>query len=97
MGASPEYLTFIEDTGVTRLLRRLRKGMRIKSRIVLVLDNKRYLLRIQGRNLLMESNLSFERKEELWIEVLAVRPRLKLRLLKKDGAGQGRGTTNFIV
>ena len=97
MGISSENLLFIEDTGVTRLFRRLRKGMRIKSRIVLVLENNHYLLRIQGRNLLMESRLSFKRKEEIWIEVQAVHPKLRLRLLKIYGSGHRSESTDFVV
>ncbi len=97
MGISPENLNFIEDSAVLRLFRRLRTGMRIKSRIVLVLDKNHYLLRIQGRNLLMKSNLSFKRKEEIWIEVLKVHPKLKLRLLKIKRTENRPGATNYIV
>lgn len=97
MGNASENLVYIEDTSVARLFRRLHRGMRIKSRIVLVLDGNRYLLRIQGRNLLMQSSLTFKRKEEIWIEVQAVRPKLQLRLLKIKSAQRRAENTNFVV
>ena len=97
MGNSSENLVYIEDTSVARLFKRLHRGMRIKSRIVLVLDGNRYLLRIQGRNMLMQSSLSFKRKEEIWIEVKAIRPKLQLRLLKIKRTQRGTRDTNFIV
>lgn len=97
MAAFPENLVIIEDTGVGRLFDRLQKGMRIKSRIVLVLDKRRYLLRIHGYNLVMESKLNFDRLEEIWIEVQAVQPKLKLRLLKSEHEKTVLGGTDIIV
>ena len=97
MAAFTENLVIIEDTGVGRLFGRLQKGMRIKSRIVFVLDKQRYLLRIHGYNLIMESKLNFNRLEEIWIEVQAVRPKLKLRLLKSENEKTSLGGTDIIV
>jgi len=81
MSVLPENLVFVQDDGLSRMFRRLKKGMRIKSRIVLVLSPNRYVLRIQGYNLVMESHLSFNRLDEIWVEVQQVRPKLKVRLL----------------
>ena len=97
MAAFPENLVVIENTGIGRLFDRLQKGMRIKSRIVFVLDKKRYLLRIHGYNLIMESKLNFNRLEEIWIEVQAVRPKLKLRLLKSEHEKTALGGTDIII
>jgi len=66
------------------MLRKLRKGMHLTSRIILVLGHNRYLLRIYGYNLIMESTLKFNRFDEIHIEVLHVRPKLKLRFIHKN-------------
>ena len=92
-----DNLVFIEDPGVNRLLDRLKKGMLLKSRIVLELDNNRYLLRIQGRNLIMQSKLNFNRSEELWIEVQEAKPKLKLRLVKKEKRTNRNNGTNLVI
>lgn len=94
MGYSSENLVVVPDPGVSRLLDRLKKGQLIKSRIVLVLEDNRYLLRIHGYNLIMESALKFKRKEEILIEVQQTRPKLKLRLVKKSNLKSG---TDLIV
>ena len=92
-----DNLAFIEDPGVNRLLDRLQEGMRIKSRIVFVLDDNRYLLRIHGYNLIMQSKLKFERLEEIMIEVYKTKPKLKLRLLKASGKNKDNSNTDIIA
>ena len=92
-----DNLVFIEDPGVNRLLDRLQEGMRIKSRIVFVLDDNRYLLRIHGYNLIMQSKLKFERLEEIMIEVYKTKPKLKLRLLKASGKNKDNSNTDIIA
>ncbi|MCD6375104.1 MAG: hypothetical protein J7L94_06220 [Caldisericaceae bacterium] len=62
------------------LLKKLKKGSIIKGRIVLPLSGNRYLFRIMARNLIMESNVRFERSEEVFFKVLATRPRIELRI-----------------
>lgn len=94
MDRPSDSLYVVPDPGVTRLLNRLKTGQRIKSRIVLVMENNRYLLRISGYNLVMESNLRFKRKEEIVIEVQQTRPKLRLRLIKQ---GTVNSETEFFV
>ncbi len=85
---------FIVNGDLEPLLRRLKKGMRIRTRVVWVFGGNRYLLRIHGYNLLMESRMSFNRFEEVDLVISEVRPRLVLevydewrhagRFVKKD-------------
>jgi len=82
MAGRSEYFTIVEDLSVNRLLKRLKRGMRLKSRVVLVLERNHYVLRVQGRNLVMQSNYRFNRLEEVWVQVEQVKPKLLLRLLK---------------
>ena len=90
----------IEDPGLGRIINKLRKGMLIKSRIVLKLADRHYALRLFGHNLLMESGLSFERFDELLIKVQKVRPKLVLKLLRlKRSVSENRSNRrmNIIV
>ncbi len=84
MPVYPDNLMFVQDESFKRMLRKLRKGMRLKTRIVLVLGHNHYLLRIYNYNLVMESKLKFNRFDEIEIEVLQVRPKLKLRMIGKN-------------
>ncbi len=86
MSEYPDNLMFVQDESLNRMLRKLRKGMRLKTRIILVLGHNRYLLRIYGYNLIMESKLKFDRFDEIQIEIQQVRPKLKLRFIGKDGS-----------
>ncbi len=86
MSAYPDNLMFVQDESLNRMLRKLRKGMQLKTRIILVLGHNRYLLRIYGYNLIMESKLKFNRFDEIQIEVQQVRPKLKLRFIDKGNS-----------
>ncbi len=86
MSVYADNLMFVQDESLNRMLRKLRKGMRLKTRIILVLGNNRYLLRIYGYNLIMESKLKFNRFDEIHIEIQQVRPKLKLRFIDKKSS-----------
>lgn len=53
--------------------------MILRCRIVLKISSRKYLLRIYGYNMVMESNLDFNRFDEVDIRVEQVYPKLKLR------------------
>lgn len=97
MSGQGNYFTIFEDLSVNRLFNRLRKGMKLKSRVVLVLENKHYVLRVQGRNLVMKSNYSFNRLEEVWVQVDQVRPKLILRLLKTKSSSSKSKRMNIKI
>jgi hypothetical protein len=71
------------DGDLQPLLKRLRKGMKIPSRIIYVLGENRYLFRIFGYNIMMESNIQFQRFEEVEIIVDRLHPKLFLSLARK--------------
>ncbi len=95
--------TFIRiDSGIADALRRnLKKGERIRGRIVYRLANNRYVMRISGHNLVMQSNRPFERFDEIDFKVLRVSPRLMLRFVRKfqnAKTGQNRlGSMNIEI
>lgn len=95
-----EFL-FIEDPGIGRVIDRLHKGMLIKSRIVLKLSEHHYALRLFGYNMLMESRLSFNRFDEIFIEVFKTKPKLVLKLRRLRTAGkmkhQRNRSTNIYI
>jgi len=85
-------MRFYVEGGLERLINRLKRGMILKSRIVYCMGANRYLLRIYGYNMVMESPLKFNRFDEIHIRVVRVHPRLELRFLssrkKKDGSSR---------
>ena len=97
MAGRSEYFTIVEDLSVNRLLKRLKRGMKLKSRVVLVLERNHYVLRVQGRNLVMQSNYRFNRLEEVWVQVEQVKPKLLLRLLKIKSKSAKKNRMNFKV
>ena len=68
---------WIDEDG-SRLAADLTPGMRVRGRIVLVLDEQRYVLRVFNRNIVMRSALSFERLQEVELLVRQVHPELRL-------------------
>lgn len=84
----------VEDPGLGRVINKLRKGMQIRSRIVLKLGARHYALRLFGHNLLMESRLNFERFDEIIIQVRKVRPKLVMKLLRTHKNGDSRKNNN---
>ncbi len=72
-------LVFID--GDLRLLRkRLRKGQIVKGRIVLILAENHYLLRLMGHNLVMRSTFKFKRLQEVFFKVVRISPKIELRV-----------------
>ncbi len=85
------------ETDPGPLKKRLNKGDRIKSRIVLILDDERYLLRLFGYNFVMQSQLKFERGEEVMLCVDETDPRLKLQLQRHKENRAKPGSTDITV
>ena len=90
-------LMIIEDPGLNRMLRRLHPGSKLKARVVLPLGQGRYLLRIQGYNLLMSSPLKFERFDEVLVKVQRRQPKLLLKLLRRLSPPAVRQGMNLMV
>ncbi len=91
-------LLLVEDPALNRFLSRLRPGMQLKARIVLCLGNGRYLMRIQGFNLVMHSHFRFNRFDEVVVRVEQTQPKLKVRLNRRIRAGEaGRLVTDVWI
>lgn len=69
---------FYINYGLEDLLSRLSTGMTLHGRIVEVLGNNRYILRIWGYNLLTESPKSFRKNDVVEFDVRQLQPRLVL-------------------
>ncbi len=70
----------IVEGDLTPLLKRLKKGSIVKGRIVQVLAENYYLLRIFGHNLVMKSSLKFNRLQEVSFKVQEAKNKIKLRV-----------------
>ncbi|RMH60358.1 MAG: hypothetical protein D6677_13875 [Calditrichaeota bacterium] len=68
------------DNDLSALQDKVARGDILKARIVLDLENGKYVLRFLGYNFIMESKIKFNRFDEVELEVEAVTPRLKLRI-----------------
>ncbi len=68
----------IVEKDLSPFLKRLQKGEIVKGRIVLVLSKQHYLLRILGHNLVMKSNITFKRSQEVLFKIQETEPKLKL-------------------
>lgn len=77
-----ESIFVVDGKNLDQLLRRLWEGMVLQGRIVLCLGSNRYLLRIWGYNLVMESARAFMRHEEFNIQIIKLTPRLELKIFK---------------
>lgn len=77
----------------------LAPGMRIPGRIVLVLEEGRYVLRIRNRNIVMASPLRFQRLQDIELEVRQVHPELRLApVTGRSGSARGEsGRTDLTV
>lgn len=73
-----DKLYIVEDLQV--LLDRLTLGMTLKGRILEALGENKYLLRIRGYNLIIESEQRFNDNDEADLKVMALIPKLKLSL-----------------
>ncbi|MCD6204668.1 MAG: hypothetical protein J7L22_03290 [Candidatus Marinimicrobia bacterium] len=69
---------FYINYGLEDFLSRLTRGMTLTGRVVEVLGNNRYILRIWGYNLLTESTKKFKRSDEVQFDVRQLKPRLVL-------------------
>ncbi len=85
------------NTDLSALSDKVGKGDIIKARIVLVLEKNKYVLRFFGYNYIMESHLTFERFDEVELEVEAVSPRLKLRIKPPARSVDGNHKMDIIV
>ncbi len=71
----------IIENDLNPLLKRLKQGSVIKGRIVHILGPHHYLLRILGHNLVMKSDLRFDRLQEVLFRVQEIDAKIKLRLV----------------
>lgn len=69
--------------GLHELRSRLEKGETINCRIVEILNNNKYLLRIHGYNLVTESKKKFKQGEEIKAKIKKLKPQIILSLNKK--------------
>jgi len=93
-----EPAKFIVEPNIESLRSRLSKNQILKGRIVLCLEGNKYLLRILGQNLIMESKLNFNRLEEVNVMVKKLNPKLELVLLSlKDSNNNDPFTGTDIV
>lgn len=84
--------------GLDSLLKRLKPGTEVTGRIVDVISENRYLLRIWGYNILTDSQRSFNKFEEVDLKVLQVEPHLVLDIRKKGGhRSQSNSGMNIVV
>ncbi|MEA3286019.1 MAG: hypothetical protein U9Q77_01400 [Candidatus Marinimicrobia bacterium] len=70
---------------------RLQPGMELDGRIVEVLGNHIYILRIWGNNILTESNHTFNKLDEVVLSVRAVKPKLVFNL-RPIATGNSKGS-----
>ncbi len=99
-----EPLVYIIDGDLSGLRRKLKKGNMILSRVVLKLSDTKYILRIFGYNLVMESKKNFDRFDEVNLKVKQVSPKLIMsivnkKIVNKQGktSGFGRKNTDLLV
>ncbi|RLD16527.1 hypothetical protein DRI50_01645 [candidate division KSB1 bacterium] len=71
----------IIENDLSPLLKRLKKGNIVKGRIVHSLTEHHYLLRILGYNLVMKSNLKFNRFQEVLFRIQEIDDKIKLRII----------------
>jgi len=78
-----DQFVYIVDSDLSNLKRKLVKGAKFSSRIVLKIIENKYVLRIFGYNLVMQSKINFERFDEAELMVEQTSPKLKLSILGK--------------
>ena len=76
--------------GLERFIDRLEPGMDLEGRIVDLLGQGIFILRIWGNNILTESSYPFQRFDEAILHVKAVKPRLVFSI-RPAREPQGRG------
>ncbi len=75
--------------GLEKFVDRLKPGMELEGRIVHVLTNDVFILRVLGNNILAESNYPFKKFDEAILHVRAVSPKLVFHM-RPSGLEQNR-------
>ncbi len=78
-----DQFIYVVESDLSGLKRKLKKGAIIPSRIVLKLNENKYVLRIFGHNLVMQSKIKFERFDEVELLVEKTSPKLKMSIIGK--------------
>lgn len=87
---------FIVEDILDQFLERLKKDMLLKGRIIRVLGDGQFILRIRGYNLVAASSRQLTLQEELRFRVLSVRPYLVLKQIVSQ-LKPSSGSTDIIV
>lgn len=78
-----DQFVYIVENDLSNLKRKLVKGAKFPSRIVLKLNDNKYVLRIFGYNLVMQSKIKFKRFDEVELMVEQSAPKLKMSITGK--------------
>ena len=99
-----EQFVYLIDGDLSYLKRKLKKGSKVLARIVLRLENNKYILRIFGYNLIMQSKLAFNRFDEVELIVKQVSPNFVMSIAaeyqinkKRKGIGSGSKKMDLFV
>ncbi len=87
---------FIVEDILDQFFKRLKKDMLLKGRIIRVLGEGRFILRIRGYNLVAASSRQLTLQEELRFSVLSVRPYLVLKQIVSQ-LKPSTGSTDILV
>jgi len=82
----PEPLVYIVDDDLSHLKRKLKKGSSVQARVVVRLNENKYVLRIFGYNLVMKSDLEFNQFDEVELVVNDVSPRFCMSVRSKSSS-----------
>jgi len=100
-GKKDRPVSFIIEDGLEQLFGRLEKGMIVRARIVYCLGDNRYLLRIYGYNMIMQSNYPFNRFDEVEMMIKQITPKLIVQMVDPSRFvrmnGRDKGIMNLIV
>ncbi len=78
------------------LKRRLKKGIKVKGRILDVPSKNRYVLRVWGYNIYTDSYKKFEKNEEIELTVKAIEPKLVFDMHRKK-KNVNANKTNLLI
>ena len=78
-----DQFIYVVESDLAGLIRKLKKGTKVPSRIILKLNKNKYVLRIYGHNLIMQSKIKFERFDEAELLVEQTSPKLKMSIIGK--------------
>lgn len=96
-GSGHSENVYYVQSDISNLKGRLEEGSVLNARIVLCLGEKKYLLRFLGGNYIMQSELDFDRFDEVQVSVEKTEPQLQLRILPKKTASQHNGQLDIRV